>query len=413
MPRPIFTSLSPNTLPADIKTAARVLARPQAWRGYAAALPALRQNLERAVGSPNAALTSSGRGALYHALRAADIHAGDEVILQAFTCLAVPAAIAWTGATPVYADIAPQTFNMDPRQLESKITPRTQAIIIQHTFGIPAPINTIAAIARQYNLLLIEDIAHGLGGAYGSQPLGSFGDLTIASFGRDKTISSVFGGAVFSRRPEFAARYLKTLATYPPPGNPWVVQQLLHPLLVNAFLPLYFRGNIGKLLLVASQRAGLLSLAVSKQEKTIGARPSFVDHAFPPALIPLLNEQLKQLPAFTERRRAIAARYLQELGGSDYMHDAAVSANWLRFPVWVANPRAVFAAAKRAHILLGDWYTTPIAPATLEQSALTQYVPGSCPEAERAAQHVINVPTHPRLHDDDVTRILEFMKNYD
>lgn len=410
MSHPILISLSPNTLPRDIRTAAVSLLRPHRWAAYADQLPIIEEQLGRRFGGGQAQLTSSGRAALYEAVRAAGIGAGDEVIIQAFTCLAVPEAIAWAGATPVYGDIDPATYNLDLTKLREKITPRTRAIIIQHTFGIPASMDDILSLAREHHLLIIEDLAHGLGGQYKDRPLGSFGDVAILSFGRDKTISCVFGGAVVSRRPDLMNKIRSAVAAYPLPSAAWVMQQLLHPVLVNLFLPLYFIAGLGKTLLVLCQRLGLLSMAVTPEEKTRGDKPYFIERRFHPALVPLLAEQLKQLPSFTQRRRAIAKRYLQELGGSEYMQVSAVSANWLRFPVRLADKRGVLAAAKRAKILLGDWYASPVAPVTLAQSSLTHYVPGSCPEAERAALHVINLPTHPRMTDEDVSRVIKFIR---
>jgi dTDP-4-amino-4,6-dideoxygalactose transaminase len=368
-------------------------------------MPGLEQELEQRVQNAHAHLTSSGRGALFQALEAAGIGEGDEVLLQAFTCLAVPAAIMWAGATPVYVDINHDSLNLDPAELKAKITPRTRAIIIQHTFGIPAPLKDILPITREHKLLVIEDIAHALGATYHGQPVGSFGDVAILSFGRDKTISSVFGGAAITRTIAIPAA--------PPPSNLWAVQQLLHPLIMNALLPVYFTAHIGKVLLLVAQRLGLLSIAVTREEKTAGAKPYFADRGFHPALAPLLHTQLGQLDEFTQRRRNIAKRYLKEIKSPAYLHEVAASANWLRFPVWVKDKKAVLAAAKHERMLLGDWYPTPVTPTTLDQQDITHYQPGSCLEAERAAKHVINLPTHPRMTDDDVTRVIEFIKKYD
>ena len=117
---------------------------------------------------------------------------GDEVLVQAFTCVAVPNSVLWAQATPVYADID-ATLNIDPIDVEKKITNRTKAIIVQHTFGIPADMDALVALAKKHNILLIEDCAHSLGATYKGKKVGTFGDAAFFSFGRDKVVSSVFG----------------------------------------------------------------------------------------------------------------------------------------------------------------------------------------------------------------------------
>lgn len=407
---PIHISLSPNTEPDDIRLAAQVLLAPHRWQSFETERPGILKTLSQRLGDRSVVLTSSGRTALYEALRAANIGDGDEVILQAFTCLAVPAAVTWAGATPVYADIDAGTYNLNVASVKACITPHTKAIIIQHTFGIPAPLPELLALAREHKLVVIEDLAHSLGGTFENKPLGTFGDIAILSFGRDKTISSVFGGAVVTRDQTIHDTLQKNMATYRMPPVSWVVQQLLHPLVTNMALSWYFTGHLGKILLVAAQRVHLTSMAVSAQEKLTGAAPAYLNYQLHPALLPLLKQQLDKLDRFTAHRRRIAERYVSAFPGSPYPDRVASESNWLRFPLAVTNKLAVLAAAKQQGIILGDWYATPVAPTALSQSAITRYIPGSCPVAEHAAEQVINLPTHPRLTDSDVEHVIQFVK---
>lgn len=410
---PILISLSPNTERDDIVIAARSLVTCRRWRGSAQHQAAIEKKLSRMLGDQSVTLTTSGRGALYEALRAAGLGAGDEIILQAFTCLAVPAAVRWAGATPVYADINPDTYSCSAATVKPHITPRTKAIIIQHTFGIPAPLDELLTLAREHNLLVIEDIAHGLGGQYKGRPLGSFGDIAILSFGRDKIVSCVFGGAVVTRHQEIHDAVRHTISAYPTAPAWWVTQQLLHPLIINAAIPFYFTGPLGKMLLVAAQRSHLVSYAVSRAEKTAGEQPPFMHYSFPAALLPSLANQLNKLARFTVHRRRIAKQYLRHFPASSYMKTTAEQAAWLRFPLVVPDKQRVATAAQKKRILLGDWYTAPVAPCSLDQQAVTSYVPGSCPQAERAAEHVVNLPTHPRLKSSDIERVINFMADHD
>jgi len=141
-------------------------------------------------------LVNSGRSALYLILKAAGIGEGDEVLIQAYTCNAVPNPIIWTGAKPIYADIKADSLNVAVDDLKKKITERTRAIILQHTFGRPGPIEEVLEITRNKKLLFIEDCAHCLGAEYKGKKLGTYGDAAIFSFGREKVISSLAGGAI-------------------------------------------------------------------------------------------------------------------------------------------------------------------------------------------------------------------------
>ena len=137
MKRPIAISLSPNTEREDVLHALKLLFLHSNWKNTNVRSRAAELLASRFPGH-FITLTSSGRQALYDLLKSYSIGKGDEVILQAFTCIAVPEPIIWTGATPIYADIAKDSYSIDPKDLERKITSHTKAIIIQHTFGINA-----------------------------------------------------------------------------------------------------------------------------------------------------------------------------------------------------------------------------------------------------------------------------------
>src|SRR5207302_769094 len=113
-----------------------------------------------------------GRVALYDILRRLRVGPGDEVLLQAFTCVAVPEAIMATGATPVWVDLAANSVNLDPTDLAAKINPRTRAVIVQHTFGVPADLDAILPVVERHGLPLVEDCCHSLASAHRERALG-------------------------------------------------------------------------------------------------------------------------------------------------------------------------------------------------------------------------------------------------
>jgi len=391
--KPILIGLSPNTETDDVRLARRELLHPAGWT--TGSIPATQLH-----GLPTA-WTGSGRQALYLLLKALGVGSGDEVIIQAFTCLAVPAPVTWLGATPVYADIDPATYNLTPETVAARISPRTKAIVVQHTFGIPARIKELRALATQHHLILIEDCAHALGATVDTQPVGTFGDAAIFSFGRDKVISSVFGGAVVSRDHALIEKIQADIATLPLPPKRWIKQQLMHPVIMSFVKRWYFTGGIGKAVLVVSQRLGLLGKAVTADERR-GGTPTHVTHRPVPALFCLFEHQFTKLDRYTARRRQIVQRYHNAFDGP---------AGLLRFPVRVADPARVRRQALQHGMMLGDWYDAPIVPAAADEKQFG-YQHSLCPTAEDAAAHVINLPTYPTMTDEQVEKVIMFMKPY-
>lgn len=148
-----------------------------------------------AMGAPHALAVTSGTAALRVALAAIGVGPGDEVITQSFTFVATVEAVIEAGATPVCAEID-ATFNLDPEDLERRITGRTRAVIAVHMLGTPARLPEIQAICRKRNLILIEDAAWGCGGSLGGKPLGTWGEMGTFSFDFAKTMTTGEGGMI-------------------------------------------------------------------------------------------------------------------------------------------------------------------------------------------------------------------------
>lgn len=150
---------------------------------------------------------NSGTSALHLALLAAGVGPGDEVITVSMTFVATTAAILYSGAKPVFVDVDPVTWTMDPGLIEAAITPRTKAILPVHLHGLMADMDTIMAIARRHGLVVIEDAAQAHGAEYRGRRAGSIGDLGCFSFYPGKNLGAFGeGGAVVTSRPEFAHR---------------------------------------------------------------------------------------------------------------------------------------------------------------------------------------------------------------
>jgi dTDP-4-amino-4,6-dideoxygalactose transaminase len=170
------------------------------------------QNFANYIETPFCISCNSGTDALYLALRAFDIGPGDEVITSPFSFIATAEVISMVGATPVFVDIVPQTFNLDPHQIERAITSRTRAIIPVHLFGHPAQMDRLMAIAQAHNLPVIEDCAQSTGASWKDsegniQKVGSIGDIGCFSFYPSKNLGGCGdGGAITTRSAELAEK---------------------------------------------------------------------------------------------------------------------------------------------------------------------------------------------------------------
>ena len=157
---------------------------------------AFEQEMADFIGVNYSVALNSGTDALHLALRALDIGAGDEVITVAFTFVATTEAIGIVGATPVFVDINPDTFNMDANLIEEKITPKTKAILPVHLYGQPCDMEKIMTIAKKHNLYVIEDCCQAIGAEFKGKKVGSFGDIGCYSFYPTKNLGTMGDGGL-------------------------------------------------------------------------------------------------------------------------------------------------------------------------------------------------------------------------
>jgi len=206
--QPAIPFSSPDITQAEIDAVTAVLRTRHLSLGPE--LPAFESALAAYHGVPHAVAVSSGTAALHLALIVLGIGEGDEVILPSFAFIAVANAVLQVRATPVFAEIAQLTLNLDAAAVERAITPRTRAILVVHTFGVPAEMDALQSIARRHNLAIVEDACEAIGADFGSPPnarrAGSFGDLAVFGFYPNKQLTTGEGGAVLFQNPAHAAR---------------------------------------------------------------------------------------------------------------------------------------------------------------------------------------------------------------
>ncbi len=156
--------------------------------------------------TPHALSVCNGTAALHLALLGAGIGPGDEVIVPTLTYIASANAVTYCGATPVFADVEPRTFNLDTSRIEALITPRTRAIMPVHLYGHPADMDPLAELAARHDLLIVEDAAEAHGALYKGRKIGSLSDVAVFSFFGNKIITTGEGGMLTTSNAEMAAR---------------------------------------------------------------------------------------------------------------------------------------------------------------------------------------------------------------
>ena len=412
--RPIAISLSPNTETDDVLLALNTLLKPGVWFNKEE-VEKLETEFSQLFGKGYKALAiNSGRSAEFLILKALGLGPNDEVAIQALTCIAVPNSVLWCRAKPLYIDVD-ESFNMDFNNLSEKLSEKTKAIIVQHSFGIPAHVEKIKKVTQLRKITLIEDCSLALGATYFGRQVGTLGDVAFFSFGRDKVISSVFGGVILVKNDGLYNKIKAERDRLTNPALSWVVQQLFHPLAMSIVLPLYNVGlgkaTLGKLLLFVFQRLGFLSKAVYDEEKN-GRRPDIFPTLMPGALAVLARRQLSKLVKFNRRRQEIVALYQNKLGKTNLTLPLGSSgAIWVRYPITVENRNKLFNFFKRKGVLIGDWYTGVVVPVI--DPTLVGYKVGSCPKAEGYSEKLLNLPTYPSMSISDAQKVVDIVKEYE
>lgn len=408
--RPISISLSPNTEEDDIRLAWKLLFQCWRWK-KGKEIEELEAEFKKYLGVKYAVSFNSGRSAFLAILNSLRLKKGDQVLVQAFTCNAAANPIIWAGLKPVYIDCDEKTFNIDIEDLKRKITEKSRVVIIQHTFGLPAEIDEILEICRQNNLILIEDCAHSLGAGYKGKKIGTFGKASFFSFSRDKIISSVYGGMVVTNDDELAKKIRDFQGKIGYPSNFWIFQQLLHPIALNwKILPTY--RILGKYILVLFQWFHILSKAVHWKEKR-GKKPDYFPKRLPNALSILALNQFKKLDKFNNHRKEIAKFYFENLKNTSFKLPEIPNNQdhiFLRFTIKHPKAHQIIKKAWQNNLLIGDWYTTPIAPHDTKLDKL-EYKLGSCPKAERLSKETLNLPTHINISKKEAQKIVDFLRS--
>jgi perosamine synthetase len=336
-----------------------------------------------------------GRVAQSAILRALGVSRGDEVAIQAFTCSAVSEGVLSLGARPVYVDITPGGCTMDPDDLGAKLTPRTRAIIVQHTFGIPADLPRITSVASARGLPIVEDCAHAIGSTIGGREVGATGAAAFYSFEASKPVFAGIGGSARVNDPTLAARMREQ---YPEFRSPSALKQAQILAMYLAFRIAYRPSTFWtvRALYRSAIRLGLLPSAyhkVSVEEM----KPMAEFHlALGGIQRRLVKREVDDLPRRIAHRRKVAQAYREQLAGGTTRPILAPNGAdpvYGRYPVATARKADLLRRAPEYRVELSDWYATAVHPLTGTGLEAAGYEMGSCPNAEHLTGEIVSLPT--------------------
>ena len=315
------------------------------------------------IGVEHAVATTSGTTALHLSLLALEIEKGDEVISTPFSFAATGNSILFTGATPVFVDINPKTYNLDPQKIEENINKNTKAIMPVHLYGQPADMDPIKKIVDEHNLFLIEDAAQAHGAQYHNQMVGSMGDMACFSFYPTKNMTTGEGGMITTDNDELAeaARMLRSHGES---------ERYTHMMLGYNFRMTDIAAAIG---LVQLERLDDFTKSRIENADYLTTHIDTIEGIEPPFVMDQVKHVFHQ---YTVRigngKRDDVKNFLAELGVGTGVHY----------------------------------------PKTIYQQKLYQDmgIKANCPQAEKAAAEVLSLPVHPGLTVDDLGEIVNSLE---
>lgn len=328
------------------------------------------------VGAKYAVAISNGTSALHAACFAAGIGPGDEVITTPLTFAASANCVLYCGGTPVFADVDPKTYNIDPEDIRRKITDRTKAIIAVHLAGQPCDMDAIHSIAREHGLIVIEDGAHALGSVYKGKKVGSMSDMTTFSFHPVKPITTGEGGMIVTDNEDFYKKMIlfrshgitRDDSMMTRNDGPWFYQQF----------------NLG------------YNYRITDIQCALGC------------------SQMKKLDRFLARRKEIVARYNEAFADCDNIITpyqlSDTESGWHLYIVQVKNcdRRQVFEAMREKGIGVNVHYIPVYMHPYYQEHG---YENVHCANAEEIYSHIISLPLYPGLTSEQQDYVIDTLKS--
>lgn len=328
------------------------------------------------VGAKYAVAISNGTSALHAACFAAGIGPGDEVITTPLTFAASANCVLYCGGTPVFADVDPKTYNIDPEDIQRKITDRTKAIIAVHLAGQPCDMDAIHSIAREHGLIVIEDGAHALGSVYKGKKVGSMSDMTTFSFHPVKPITTGEGGMIVTDNEDFYKKMIlfrshgitRDDSMMTRNDGPWFYQQF----------------NLG------------YNYRITDIQCALGC------------------SQMKKLDRFLARRKEIVARYNEAFADCDNIITpyqlSDTESGWHLYIVQVkkCDRRQVFENMREKGIGVNVHYIPVYMHPYYQEHG---YENVHCANAEEIYSHIISLPLYPGLTSEQQDYVIDTLKS--
>lgn len=353
---------------------------------------------------------AGGRMALYAILQAMGIGKGDEVIIQGYTCCVVPKAIMYTGAKPIYADITEEDYNLSYNSVVANLTDRTKAIVVQHTYGIPChAMNALRKLCDEKKLYMIEDCAHTFGVEWNGKVLGTFGDAAFFSTDHTKYISTSVGGVavtnnsllgqqldvIYSTVTELTGREQKAV----------IIQLAMMNIFRNKYISYFLSLN------KVTRRIEGYTWRILNKFHCVFYMNDYSNVDFPKYSFPakLSNVQamigISQLDKLNENikyRRKLTEIYKEELSTSFYIPKDCDAL--LRMPLTVKSPQKVISGLNGL-VKVEQWFSPALECIDEEDYVSFAYSKAACPTAQRVADHIINLPLHPKVTQEEIREI--------
>ncbi len=350
------------------------------------------KEISEKIGCKYAITVANGTDALIIALKSLGIKEGDEVITTDYTFFATAEAIRFVGAKPVFCDVELDTCNIDPSQIEEKITDKTKAIICVHLFGNPCKMDKINEIAKNHNLFVIEDAAQAINSQYKGQNVGTLGDIACFSFFPTKNLGCYGDGGMITTNNDDLATIIKALKVHGSGENGMKAYSIIN--------------NVEMEKMEVSTGDNTVYNPLKYYNYLIGhnSRLDEIQAA-------ILRIKLKHLDEYTENRRNISHKYIEALKDTSLVMPTETEGGKHVFHLFILqsdNREEIEEKLKEKNIATGTYYKVPMHL----QKAFNDlgYKKGDFPNAEYLSERTFAIPLFPEMNDEEREYIINSLK---
>ena len=372
----------------------------------------LREIIRKIYGDVSPFIYCSARGALADFLLSLKLKKNDEVMVSGYNCIAVPTAVIAAGLKPIYYDVDCKTMNLTLESVKKALTTNTRVIIVQHTLGSVADIESIKAFASERNIIIIEDCALALGTSRNSKIVGTNGDAAIFSMELSKTLTVGWGGVLIVNNPSLVSniniRYQNT--------KEYSLLKRLRMGIQTAVSGIAYKGNIyqiGRFAIALLFKLKLFKISTPEGEYYGKVNNDFISKIGSPQInlaIYQWNNYYKLIKKVNDNgieiRRILIDNGYSPLGNYNE-NDLTVSP---RVPVLVKDRKELLTYFRQNNVDLGVWFDEPLSPAP--KSSIFNYDKNKYSNALYISQNVINFPSHNSLCVEDLNKINSILKEY-